>query len=480
MSFGPIARICLATLLASCIFHQVGSKDAVANAARRLFWVPQPVVFARRPGPLEVERPGRLNPDALAPRPLVFQQSARLPESVQPSDPAFALSLGLCGGAVAAALVHGRARPSAVRSGPVRQVLLRDDFNVAFKRVDQDAEKVRMQKPAPLQADEDSAGQSGSWVERAFDGMDMMAVRGWMVAITLIWGINFPVMKLAMDSLDGADATLFTAARFGLAAGTLLPFLGGASAPVLMAGAQVGALIAGGYGCQAAALALGTEASKASFICSLNVLVVAIGSALQSGSISRKTLLACGLAIAGVGFLEMPGFESGFGFNDLLAFGQPIGFGLSYLKMERIMKDHPNDSLALSAMQCLMVFLASGAAATAGSGGFVAPWDLSWDHLLSPEVVAAVVFSGIIATSLTIWLQSIVFSRLPAMEASIILTSEPLWATLFAVLLVGEHVGILEGVGGALIIAACVVNVLPGQAEQAAPPEVQKSPRAAA
>jgi drug/metabolite transporter (DMT)-like permease len=176
----------------------------------------------------------------------------------------------------------------------------------------------------------------------------------------------------------------------------------------------------------------------------------------------------------------MPGFESGFGFNDLLAFGQPIGFGLSYLKMERIMKDHPNDSLALSAMQCLMVFLASGAAATAGSGGFVAPWDLSWNHLLSPEVVAAVVFSGIIATSLTIWLQSIVFSRLPAMEASIILTSEPLWATLFAVLLVGEHVGILEGVGGALIIAACVVNVLPGQAEQADPPEVQKSPRAAA
>jgi drug/metabolite transporter (DMT)-like permease len=157
----------------------------------------------------------------------------------------------------------------------------------------------------------------------------------------------------------------------------------------------------------------------------------------------------------------MPGFHSGFGFNDLLAFGQPIGFGLSYLRMERVMKEHPNDSRALSAMQCLMVFLAAGSAAMVRSDGLTAPWALPWDHLLSPEVAAAVAFSGVIATSLTIWLQSIVFSRLPAMEASIILTSEPLWATLFAVLLVGERVGMLEGVGGALIIAACVVNVLP-------------------
>merc|ERR1719420_241045 len=99
--------------------------------------------------------------------------------------------------------------------------------------------------------------------------------------------------------------------------------------------------------------------------------------------------------------------------------------------------------------------------------GFIAPWDLSWGHLLgAPEVVAAIAFSGIIATSLTIWLQSIVFSRLPAMEASIILTSEPLWATIAAVLLLGERVGLLEGVGGALIIAACVVNVLPDGAKK--------------
>jgi drug/metabolite transporter (DMT)-like permease len=198
----------------------------------------------------------------------------------------------------------------------------------------------------------------------------------------------------------------------------------------------------------------------------LNVLVVAIGSALQSGSISRRTLLACGLAIAGVGFLEMPGMESGFGLNDLLAFGQPLGFGLSYLRMEQVMKEHPNDALSLSAMQCLMVFLAAGSAATVGSDGLIAPWDLSWGHLMSPEVMAAVAFSGIIATSLTIWLQSIVFSRLPAMEASIILTSEPLWATIAAVLLLGERVGLLEGVGGALIIAACVVNVLPDGAKK--------------
>jgi len=448
----------------------------------------------------------RESPRPASPPPRAGPAGARDSDEVG-AHPLFVLSLGVCGGVVAAAFAHGRARSTARgRTGPIEALLANDlletrsvpieELNNVFDRLDEEAAQVRhdrqmvedlraelevrMKIPAvsgsvrPVtrpKADEAPVVESGSWVERAFDGMDMMAVRGWMVAITMVWGINFPVMKFAMDTLDGADATLFTAARFGLAAGTLVPFLAGASSPVLMAGAEVGALIAGGYGCQAAALAMGTEASKASFICSLNVLVVAVGSALRSGSISRKTLLACGLAIAGVGCLEMPGIESGFGLNDLLAFGQPIGFGLSYLRMERVMKEHPNDAFALSAMQCLMVFVAAGSAASVHAGGWTAPWELHWGHLLSPEVAAAVAFSGIIATSLTIWLQSIVFSRLPAMEASIILTSEPLWATLFAVLLVGEHVGIVEGVGGALIIAACIVNVLPGNPTQDATEE---------
>merc|ERR1712216_804408 len=101
-----------------------------------------------------------------------------------------------------------------------------EDMDAVFRRVDEEEQKVqrgrklieglreelqvRMKKPsytkaqvAQLQADEDPADQNKSWVERAFDGMDIMAVRGWMVAITMVWGINFPVMKLAMDSLDG-------------------------------------------------------------------------------------------------------------------------------------------------------------------------------------------------------------------------------------------------------------------------------------
>ena len=48
--------------------------------------------------------------------------------------------------------------------------------------------------------------------------------------------------------------------------------------------------------------------------------------------------------------------------------------------------------------------------------------------------------------------------KLSSAEASVLLATEPLWAALFAALLLGEQLGWNDGVGGALIVAACLVN----------------------
>ena len=52
---------------------------------------------------------------------------------------------------------------------------------------------------------------------------------------------------------------------------------------------------------------------------------------------------------------------------------------------------------------------------------------------------------------------------MPAADASLILTSEPLWAALFASALIGETMGPSDWAGGAVIIGACVLNELPKQ-----------------
>lgn len=44
----------------------------------------------------------------------------------------------------------------------------------------------------------------------------------------------------------------------------------------------------------------------------------------------------------------------------------------------------------------------------------------------------AVVYLGLVATALTTWLQTLGQGQVPALQAAIIYTMEPVWATLFA------------------------------------------------
>jgi drug/metabolite transporter (DMT)-like permease len=299
----------------------------------------------------------------------------------------------------------------------------------------------------------------------AEDDSQVGMFRLFMLLITAVWGSNFAVMKYAVDALPPGEGSVFTAARFGLAALTLLPplFAQKPSGAVVKCGAEIGLLVAIGYVCQIAALQLGTAAGKAAFICSLNVLVVAVGSAMAAGRMEMKTLVACGLAISGVGFLELPALDSGFSLGDIVAFGQPITFGLSYMWLEKAMHDHPDDALSLSSLQCLMVFGAALAGASLSSG--MTPLELPWQDLIQTgPLQGALLYSAVLATSVTLWAQSIVMKRLSALDVSLILTSEPLFATLCGVLLLHETVGGTDYVGGMLIVAASIVNIMPWKA----------------
>ena len=60
------------------------------------------------------------------------------------------------------------------------------------------------------------------------------------------------------------------------------------------------------------------------------------------------------------------------------------------------------------------------------------------NHLDAP-LAASVAWTGVISTSFTIWLCTEAFKHLPSVDASLILTSEPLWAALVAAALLGER-----------------------------------------
>ena len=76
------------------------------------------------------------------------------------------------------------------------------------------------------------------------------------------------------------------------------------------------------------------------------------------------------------------------------------------------------------------------------------------------QVAFAVVWTGLLSTSLNFFLEIFALGRVPSGEASVILASEPLWAAAFAAVLLGEEFGWNDYTGGFLIVSACVVNSL--------------------
>jgi drug/metabolite transporter (DMT)-like permease len=293
-----------------------------------------------------------------------------------------------------------------------------------------------------------------------------LAWKGAMLFVTVAWATNFAVTAYACTligestSLGASEAAaVFVVLRFAAAALSTLPWLvASSSKEAAIAGAKVGALYAVGYGAQAAALAHGFPAANAAFVCSLQCVAVAL---LAKGQTPPRTIVGLVLAISGVACLELLGANGG-SFDPLglaLALGQPLAFGASYVELERATRDHPDDALAMTALQCLAIFGAGvGAlAAMEGFDGAMADVLATVQHLDAP-LAASVAWTGVISTSFTIWLCTEAFKHLPSVDASLILTSEPLWAALVAAALLGERFSAGDALGGLLIVLAVAVN----------------------
>jgi len=80
--------------------------------------------------------------------------------------------------------------------------------------------------------------------------------------------------------------------------------------------------------------------------------------------------------------------------------------------------------------------------------------------LAEPAVAAGVVYTGLISTALTVLLQTRALGLLPATDSSVIVATEPLWAALFAGLLLGEVLDGSAQLGGLLIVGGCLANSL--------------------
>ena len=191
-------------------------------------------------------------------------------------------------------------------------------------------------------------------------------------------------------------------------------------------------------------------------------------------SFDLMKLAPAALAVTGVAIVELQGAGGAPTIGDVLSFSQPIGFGIGYLKLEELMRKSPESAVAVSTIKLAIVSLASLAffelqpwitaassqhtgAAAAAAASFRFP-DMT-PILHSPVALAGVAYTGLLTTAFALYIESIAFRRVPATDASIILTTEPLFAAALGAVTLGETFGVSDYVGAALIVTACVAAV---------------------
>ncbi|CAE6926876.1 mco [Symbiodinium natans] len=282
----------------------------------------------------------------------------------------------------------------------------------------------------------------------------------------MMWGGSIVSSKAGIDALASAGfeepGVLFGALRFTVATLCLSPWLfSSSSLQSTLGSCKVGAFYGAGYVAMFLALGLGTTAAKTSFFGSLQAVVCAGITCIVTGRLNMGTLAAAVIAVTGVAILEFAGGGSlELGIGDLVCSLVPLSFGAGWYVLGRTMKDHPQDTLPSTAIQLAMTALANVGWLTWQKGGLAAAeLGMQLPQLLqAPGLLGPLCFSALVGNVLTMWLANEALRRVKGSDVALIAASEPLWAAVAAMALLGDVLQPHEILGGALLIGAVVCN----------------------
>ncbi len=261
-----------------------------------------------------------------------------------------------------------------------------------------------------------------------------------ILIMTAAWGSTFFMIKDVVTRIGVVD---LLALRFAIAALAMIVLAGRRlrmSRRTLRDGVLLGLLYGVAQLLQTYGLSM-TDASVAGFITGLYVVATPLLAALILRSrIAPMTWLATGLATIGLGILSLQGFSVGSG--ELLTLASAVIYALHIIVMARLSR--PGEEVALTVVQ--MVVIALLCLAFALPGGLQLP-QRGTDWLI-------VVYLAVVAGALAMFLQTWAQARIPATQAAVVMSMEPVWAAVFAVAFGGDRVNVRMIFGGAAILAA--------------------------
>ena len=242
----------------------------------------------------------------------------------------------------------------------------------------------------------------------------------------------------------------------------------------------LGAALGAGYLLQSIGL-LTTTTSKSAFLTSTSVIWTPLFSWLIGRErMSKKLLVAVIVTVAGIFLMTQPFREQGFVIGDILTIGCALAFGVYIILIDRAIgrvsaEDGTHHALAASEHEAaIMVTSSQIVVASMIFVVFLFLFDTPRFHI-TPYVVASLIYTGLVATVLTAYLQARYQNHVTPASAAIIYMLEPLVAMIIGMIFLHERIGIPGMLGGGLIILGVIIaqvkfETLWGSTQEAATP----------
>ncbi len=269
-----------------------------------------------------------------------------------------------------------------------------------------------------------------------------------LMAVTVVWGTTFPVMKQISGEFGALEIILL---RFIIASVVLLPLLRGLSRAELRWGAVIGGVLFCAFYLQVSGLAQ-TSSNRNAFVTGLNVLIVPLLAYFLGQRFGWPVVLGAVLGVLGLGglFYEQAPWSPG----DTLTLAGAFVYAVYVLLIEYSARANaPLRPERLALVQSLVMVLL-------GSIGFGVLESASWAGLWSRSLhhVWVLLYLGVIASALMVWLQAWGQQRVRAVQAAILYGMEPVFAALAAVWWINETLTGRALLGGALIVTGVVIS----------------------
>ena len=275
-----------------------------------------------------------------------------------------------------------------------------------------------------------------------------------LMVVAASWGFGFVWMKDAIERQPYFD---FLALRFTIAAGVMFlirpQLVRHINLNFLKRGVLLGVALGLGYVTQTIGLEQSTAAITGFFTGLYIVLTPVFAWLLLRQKIASKVLLGVIIATIGLGVITLGGLGFDVGTISLLACA--ILFALHIVGLGRWSPGRDTYALTVVQLATVAVICWIGALFNPSDSGFQAPPDA--------DVWNAVLFTAIFATAIAFFVQTWAQSIMDASRVAIILTTEVVFAALFAVALGQEVLSLRTVIGGALMVIAMLIVEWPSR-----------------